>query len=118
MPKTPDRLDTLLAALREFVREREWEQFHDPKNLAMCLGAEAGELLAEYRWVPTTEAAIFSAEATAKARITQELGDIGIVWLLLCDSLALDPIEVVEAKVRHNQLKYPVELSRGRANRP
>lgn len=51
-----ERLEALLLELRAFVREREWEQFHDPKNLAMALASEAGELAAELRWVPNTDA--------------------------------------------------------------
>ena len=50
-----DRLEAVRGELRSFVAEREWEQFHDPKNLAMAAASEAGELLAEYRWVPSGE---------------------------------------------------------------
>jgi NTP pyrophosphatase (non-canonical NTP hydrolase) len=118
MADGPDRLDTLRSRLRDFVKERDWEQFHDPKNLAMCLGSEVGELLAEYRWVSSTKSAHPPTDTAQKKRIAEELGDVGIAWLLLCDRLGLEPLEVIESKLELNRLKYPVESSRGQAERP
>ena len=63
-----DRLQALMQELRSFVTEREWEQFHDPKNLAMALASEVGELLAEYRWVRNVEADSFSTGETQRDR--------------------------------------------------
>jgi len=80
----------LLEELRGFVREREWEQFHDPKNLAMLVASEAGELLAEYRWIPNERADAFSPEPEARQRIAAEIGDVGIALLLLCDRTGVD----------------------------
>jgi NTP pyrophosphatase (non-canonical NTP hydrolase) len=114
---TSSGLATLLAELRQFVTERDWEQFHDPKNLAMLLASEVGELVAEYRWVPSDAADEHSREPAARARIAAEIGDVGIALMLLCQRIGLDPIEAMAAKLATNRLRYPVETSRGRAEK-
>jgi dCTP diphosphatase len=111
-------LDQLMDELRAFVAEREWAQFHDPKNLAMLLASETGELVAEYRWVRNEAADAHSAEPAARARIAAEIGDVGIALVLLCDRIGLDPIAAMRAKLELNRKKYPVEASRGRASAP
>jgi dCTP diphosphatase len=104
--------------LRAFVAERDWAQFHDPKNLAMLLGSEVGELLAEYRWVKNEEADAVSREPAARARIAAEIGDVGIALVLLCDRIGLDLVAAMRDKLARNRAKYPVETSRGRADKP
>jgi dCTP diphosphatase len=110
-------LDELRSELRAFVAERDWHQFHDPKNLSMLIASEAGELLAEYRWVRSEGADAHSAEPAARARITAEIADVGIGLVLLCDRIGVDFVEAMRAKVRANALKYPAELVRGKAER-
>jgi NTP pyrophosphatase (non-canonical NTP hydrolase) len=110
--------DELTAALRRFVADREWQQFHDPKNLAMLVASEAGELLAEYRWVRGEEADEHSREAAARVRIADEVADVGIALVLLCDRIGLDLAQAMEAKLARNAERYPVESSRGKAERP
>jgi dCTP diphosphatase len=109
---------SLIAELRHFVAERDWSQFHDPKNLAMLLASEAGELLAEYRWVRNDEADAFSRDPQARQRIANEIGDVGIALLLLCDRIGLDPQVAMREKLARNQQRYPVEHSKGKATRP
>ena len=104
--------------LRAFVAERDWGQFHDPKNLAMLLGSEVGELLAEYRWVAGADADEVSRQPAARARIAAEVGDVGIALVLLCDRIGLDLVAAMRDKLARNRAKYPVETSRGRADRP
>jgi dCTP diphosphatase len=111
-------VEPLLIELRQFVAERDWAQFHDPKNLAMLVGSEAGELLAEYRWVRNTDADVHSREPAARARIAAEIGDVGIALLLLCDRIGLDPVTAMREKLAANRRKYPIEQARGRADRP
>lgn len=113
-----DDLEALIAELRAFVAERDWRQFHDPKNLAMLVASEAGELLAEYRWVANTEADAHSAEAEARARITAEIGDVGIGLLLLCDRIGVDLRKAITDKLASTRLRYPADKSRGKAQRP
>jgi len=111
-------LDDLTAALRKLVADRDWQQFHDPKNLAMLVASEAGELLAEYRWVRGEEADAHSREPQARARIAAEVADVGIGLLLLCDWIGLDLGEAIAGKLAANAQRYPAEASRGRAERP
>ena len=108
----------LIAELRQFVAERDWAQFHDPKNLAMLLASEVGELVAEYRWVANAAADAHSREAAARARIADEIGDVGIALLLLCDRIGVDLAEAVAAKVAKNRGRYPAEKVRGKAEKP
>lgn len=115
---SPSTLDGLVAALRRFVAERDWQQFHDPKNLAMLVASEAGELLAEYRWVKGDEADARSREPAARARIAAEIADVGIALVLLCDRIGLDLPQAMADKLARNAERYPVAASRGRAERP
>ena len=109
---------TLLTDLRQFVAERDWSQFHDPKNLAMLLASEVGELVAEYRWVAGDAADAHARAGAARERIADEIGDVGIALLLLCDRTGIDLGEAVAAKLAKNRARYPVETARGRAERP
>jgi dCTP diphosphatase len=113
-----DRLEQLLVELRAFVRDREWEQFHDPKNLAMAVASEAGELLAEYRWVTNTDSDSYSTDVEARRRIAAEIGDVGIALLLLSDRIGLELVDVIRRKLALNCEKYPIRLSRGRSDPP
>jgi dCTP diphosphatase len=109
---------SLVEELRAFVAERDWAQFHDPKNLAMLLASEAGELLAEYRWIPNDRADACSREPEARGRIASEIGDVGIALLLLCDRTGIDLETAMRDKLALNRQRYPVELAKGRAARP
>lgn len=113
-----DELEALVRELRAFVAERDWAQFHDPKNLVMLLVSEAGELAAEYRWIGSAAADEFSQNPQARARIAAEVGDVGLALLLLCDRIGLDLVGAMRDKLEMNRRKYPAELARGRADRP
>src|SRR3954451_2582283 len=106
-------VDALIAELRQFVAERDWAQFHDPKNLAMLLASEVGELVAEYRWVASDAADAHAREAEARGRIADEIGDVGIALLLLCDRTGIDLGQAIAAKIAKNRGRYPVETARG-----
>jgi dCTP diphosphatase len=109
---------SFVEELRQFVAERDWSQFHDPKNLAMLLASEAGELLAEYRWVPNEQSDAFSQDAQARQRVADEVGDVGIALLLLCDRIGMDLQTAMRDKLARNRQRYPVEHSKGKATRP
>lgn len=111
-------VESMLVELRAFVAERDWQQFHDPKNLAMLVGSEAGELLAEYRWVPNSAADLHSSEPAARARIVAEIGDVGIALLLLCERIGVELGTAIADKLALNRLRYPADQSRGKAERP
>src|SRR5262249_28334021 len=111
-------IEALLAELRQFVAERDWQQFHDPKNLTMLLASEVGELVAEYRWVTGPAADAHSRDPASRARVADEIGDVGIALLLLCERTGIDLGEAIEAKLAKNRGRYPVETARGNAERP
>ena len=95
------------AAIRTFVDERDWSQFHTPDNLAKSIAIESGELLECFQW---------SADADV-SEVRRELADVLIYSLLLASRLNLDVDEIIEAKLEENGRKYPVDLSRGRSDK-
>jgi len=113
-----ERLDSVLAEIRAFVKEREWQQFHDPKNLAMAVGSEAGELVAELRWVSSQDADQFCQDAANRVRLADEIADVAITLSMLADRVGLDLVDCMRQKLAKNREKYPAELARGRAERP
>lgn len=98
-----------------FAREREWEQFHAPKNLSMALAAEAAELMEHFLWVSSEESRAVSADPAKRAKIAEELADVIIYALEFANATGLDAARSIEAKMAANAKKYPVEKARGRA---
>ena len=96
----------------KFRDERDWAQFHDPKNLAAALGIEAAELNEVFLW-KTTEA----SRDVDLERVREELADVLAYALLLADTFNLDPQEIVLQKIQKNEEKYPVEKSRGKSTK-
>jgi len=105
-----DSLEDLRAALREFARERDWEQFHSPKNLCCALSVEAAELLQHFQWESGSPEAIPPDRAE---QLSQEIGDVLIYLVRLADRLDIDPVAAAKRKLRLNAEKYPVHLARG-----
>ncbi len=104
-------LPPLARRLREFAAERDWEPFHTPKNLAMALAGEAGELIAEFQWM--TEEQSKKPDAAQLARIRAEAGDVFNYLVLLCDKLGIDLITAAHEKIDVNARRYPAEKVRG-----
>ncbi len=103
--------EALQAALREFARERDWEQFHTPKNLASALSVEAAELLEHFQWLTEEQSRTLSAEKRDK--VGEEIADVLLYLLQLADKLGIDPIEAAKAKILANAEKYPVDRAKG-----
>ncbi len=108
----------LIEKLRSFVSERDWQQFHDPKNLAMLLASEVGELVAELRWVRNEDADSKLQEEAIRERVVDEIGDVVIAAFLLADRIGVDPIEAALCKLQKNGKKYPQDRAKGKAERP
>jgi len=108
-----ERLDDVVEALRTFVRLREWSRYHDPKNLAMAVASETGELLELFRWVHSEEADAICGETERRRRVEDEIGDVGLCLLMLCDRLDVDFFEALERKLEKNREKFLVEEVRG-----
>ena len=97
-------------ALRHFTTDRDWHQFHTPKNLAMALASEAGELVALYRWLQPDEAA-------PKERVGEELADVLIFAIRMADVCGIDLLAEVARKIEQNAERYPVEFAHGNARK-
>ena len=110
----PDPCRTL-PKLAAFAAERDWDQFHNPKNLAMALAGEAGELIEHFQWLTFEEAADLPPQT--REEVALEAADVLLFLLRLCDKLGIDLAEAAERKLAINALKYPVDQSRGRATK-
>lgn len=108
-------IGAIQAALRQFAAERDWEQFHSPKNLAMALTVEAAELLEVFQWL--TEAQSREPDAATWAAAAEEIADVQIYLLRLADRLNIDLPEAVVAKMAKNAERYPAEEVRGSARK-
>lgn len=98
-----------------FAKDRDWEQFHSPKNLAMALAGEVGELLEIFQWLTEKQSQEIVATDKGKIKVKEEIADIAIYLLRLCDKLDIDLDEAVSHKIVVNGKKYPVNLSKGNA---
>ena len=101
-----DSLDTLAARLRDFARARDWERYHDPKNLAMALAGEVGELVEVFQWLTPDEASAVMSGARA-TDVEDELADVLIYLVRLADVLDVDLRAAAEAKVERNEERFP-----------
>ena len=111
----PRSLDDLRETLRAFVAERDWDQFHSPKNLAMALTAEAGELLEHFQWVSEAQSASLPPEVLEEIRM--EMADVLLYLVRLADKLDVDLVAAAGEKMERNREKYPIEKSRGRSTK-
>jgi dCTP diphosphatase len=114
-PVLEDAFSSLLNAIRAFNRDRDWGQYHSPKNLAMSLVIEAAELAEIFQWLTEEESARLSAQKQVHAE--EEIGDVLIYLLNLADKLGIDPLEAARKKLELNGEKYPVHRSRGSADK-
>lgn len=107
----------LRRAMQDFVDERDWKQFHTPKNLVMSLAIEVGELMEHFQWVDTAECQARAAEPRRRTEIAEEIADVCCYLLSLVNALDLDLSDAVLAKLVKNAKKYPADAFRGRFER-
>ena len=98
-------IEELTHLIREFSKRRNWERFHTPKNLAMAITAEAGELAAEFQWLSTEDSSILSDLRIQKIEL--EIADVAIYLLRLCDVLNINMVKAVKRKIDLNELRFP-----------
>jgi NTP pyrophosphatase (non-canonical NTP hydrolase) len=115
MPPRNDTLKTLTARLASFAAERDWNQFHNPKNLAMAVAGEVGELVEHFQWLTFEEAENLSSPK--REEVALEAADVLLFLLRLCDKLDIDLAAAAERKLELNAQKYPIAKSRGRATK-
>ncbi len=108
-------LEQARDAMRRFVAERDWAQFHAPKNLAMALCVEAAELLEHFQWLGEAESDALP-EATL-TEVAEEVADVQLYLIALADRLGVDILDAVTRKLEKNALKYPVATARGTATK-
>jgi NTP pyrophosphatase (non-canonical NTP hydrolase) len=115
MPSKPDSLKTLSAQLARFAAARDWDQFHNPKNLAMALAGEAGEVLEHFQWLTPDKAA--NLPAATRAEVALECADVLLFLLRLAAKLDIDLAAAARKKMVLNARKYPIARSRGKATK-
>ena len=108
-------LENIRDKIREFTKERDWDQFHSPKNLSMALIGEAGELIEHFQWLTEEQSSQLSGEKLNK--VSEEIADIQIYLIRLADKLNIDIEKAVEEKIELNKLKYPPDKTRGSAEK-
>lgn len=101
--------------LRQFAKDRDWDQFHSPKNLSMALSVEAGELVEKFQWL--TEQQSFELSDKKKKEVEEEIGDILIYLVRIADQLDVELIKVADEKLKQNAEKYPIEKAKGKADK-
>ncbi|PTY03268.1 NTP pyrophosphohydrolase [Opitutaceae bacterium EW11] len=100
-----------------FAQERDWEQFHSPKNLSMALAAEAAELMEHFLWATPEASRDIAAEPAKRQKIAEELADVVIYSLEFANQTGMDVAAIIEAKMAANARKYPVEKAKGRSEK-
>lgn len=107
-------LSELRQAMQKFVDERDWRQFHTPKNLSMSLAIEAAELMEHFQWVNTEDSLTRGHDPVLREQIADEVADVCCYLLSMVNALDFDLSEIVAAKLVKNAKKYPAETFRGR----
>lgn len=110
-----DEIEEIQATLQKFADDRDWRQFHSPKNLSAALAVEAGELLEHFQWLTEDQSRNLSEDA--KEPIEQEIADVLIYLLQLSSALGIEPLHAARKKITANGLKYPVLLAKGRISK-
>ncbi len=120
MPALNDSATTLAelkTRVLAFVSERDWEQFHSPKNLSMALAAESGELMEHFLWATPEQSSAIARDPAKRGKIADELADVVIYALEFANMTGIDVAAAIEAKMAANAKKYPVEKARGRSDK-
>ncbi len=108
-------INELTEKLRMFAKERDWEQFHSPKNLSMALAVETAKLMEHFQWLTKDQS--LNLEKTTLEKVKQEIGDTPDLSARLADQLGIDPLQAAEEKLKMNAAKYPVDKAKGSAKK-
>ena len=114
MPDTTTTLAVLRDAVRRFAAERDWEQFHSPKNLTMGLAVEAAELMEHFLWMEGPSSRQVTQDPARLSAVADEMADVAVYLLNLANTLDIDLSEAILGKIAKNALKYPAEKYKGR----
>ncbi len=111
LPRMSDSISGLTARIRAFVEAREWQQYHNPKDMAVAIAAEAGELLQHFVWQQPDQVERRADER--RDEIASEIADVGILLFEMADLLGMNLGEIMEAKIARNEDRYPQDKARG-----
>lgn len=114
MPDTDTTVAQLRKLIEEFVVQRDWRQFHTPKNLAMSLAIEAAELMEHFQWLTPEQSRALAGQPDALSAVADELADVFCYGLAMANELGLDLSTAIRQKMAKNERKYPAEEFRGR----
>jgi NTP pyrophosphatase (non-canonical NTP hydrolase) len=114
MPDATTPVAALREAMQRFVDERDWQQFHSPKNLSMGLAVEAAELMEHFLWIDNAESRQVGRDAGKLAEIADEMADVACYLLAMCNTLGVELSDAIAAKLGKNALKYPAAKYRGK----
>jgi NTP pyrophosphatase (non-canonical NTP hydrolase) len=114
MPDQTTTLASLKDEVRHFAAERDWEQFHSPKNLVMGMAVETAELMEHFLWVDCEASRQLGQDPAKRGAIADEIADVACYLLNLSNVLEIDLSEAILAKIVKNAIKYPADLYRGR----
>ena len=106
-------IEKINQIIKEFSKQREWDKFHNPKNLVMALNGEIGELTEIFQWLDAENSKLENLSNNDLKRCKEELADVFIYLIRLADKLEIDLIKEANTKIEINSKKYPVELSKG-----
>jgi NTP pyrophosphatase (non-canonical NTP hydrolase) len=118
MPDATETVAQLRQAVQAFIDERDWRQFHTPKNLAMSLAIEAAELMEHFQWLDAADSVARGRDPVHRDEIADEIADVCCYLLSLTNALELDLSAAVRSKLVKNAKKYPADVCRGRFDRP
>ncbi len=108
-------LEALIEKIRAFNKERDWDKFHSPKNLAMAFNVEVAEIAEHFQWLSEEQSRKLPPEKLEK--IAEEIGDAAICLMNLADKLGIDPLKAAGEKLEKNKQKYPAEKVRGKSSK-
>jgi NTP pyrophosphatase (non-canonical NTP hydrolase) len=108
-------LEDIKVKLKQFSKERDWEQFHSPKNLSMALSVEVAELVEHFQWLKEQDS--YQHEHEKKQAIAEEIADIQMYLVLIADQLNIDIVASVNKKIEKNKGRFPIEKFKGKAHK-
>lgn len=115
MDKTETAFHDLSKKIKKFIEERDWKKYHAPKNISMSIAIEAAELMEHFQWLTLKESEKLLNNPAKRSQIEDELADIAIYVLDICDSYRINLKKIIENKIEKNAAKYPVRLAKGSA---
>ena len=115
MPDTTTTIQELKDKVNKFVKDRDWEQFHNPKSLSMSIAIEAAELMEKFQWVDN---AVSNVELEKhRIEVENEIADIMAYIISLCNQNNIDLSKAIESKLKLNEQKYPIEKCKGKSDK-